>query len=121
MNFENRVAGPSYKWGSYERLLQLLRPFPVCRLCERHTSAAQNPADFPTVAQFALSSLKTLQTVLSSGDQYHLYSTATRALMTARRRGDPRAVEYWSGRPIVSISVAPYAIMLNILNLTDVP
>ena len=63
--------------------------------------------DFPAVAQFALSALKTLQVVLSPGDQYHLYSTAARALMTAHRRGDARVVEYWSGRPIVSISIAP--------------
>ncbi|KAF4614895.1 hypothetical protein D9613_003081 [Agrocybe pediades] len=70
-------------------------------------AVAEALPDFPTVAQFALSSLKTLQNVLTPGDQYHLYSTASRALVTARRRGDSRAVEYWSGRPIVSISVAP--------------
>uniref|UniRef100_A0A8H8CM97 Transport protein particle subunit trs120 n=1 Tax=Psilocybe cubensis TaxID=181762 RepID=A0A8H8CM97_PSICU len=70
-------------------------------------AVAEALPDFPTVAQFALSSLKTLQTVLTSGDQYHLYSTASRALVTARRRGDSRAVEYWSGRPIVSMSIAP--------------
>ncbi|KAF8163323.1 TRAPP II complex [Crassisporium funariophilum] len=70
-------------------------------------AVAEALPDFPAVAQFALSSLKTLQAVLTPGDQYHLYSTATRALMTARRRGDSRAVEYWSGRPIVSISIAP--------------
>ena len=68
--------------------------------------------DFPAVAQFALSSLKTLQVVLSPGDQYHLYSTATRALMTAHRRGDTRVVEYWSGRPIISISIAPSVYIL---------
>ncbi|KAJ3516627.1 hypothetical protein NLJ89_g1004 [Agrocybe chaxingu] len=61
-------------------------------------AVAEALPDFPTVAQFALSSLKTLQSVLSPGDQYHLYATASRALMTARRRGDPTAVEYWSGR-----------------------
>ncbi|KDR81631.1 hypothetical protein GALMADRAFT_239700 [Galerina marginata CBS 339.88] len=70
-------------------------------------AVAEALPDFPTVAQFALSSLKSLQSVLTPGDQYHLYSTASRALITARRRGDPRAVEYWSGRPIVSISIAP--------------
>ena len=68
--------------------------------------------DFPAVAQFALSALKTLQVVLSSGDQYHLYSTATRALTTAHRRGDARLVEYWSGRPIVSILIAPSVFIL---------
>ncbi|KAF8964707.1 TRAPP II complex [Flammula alnicola] len=70
-------------------------------------AVAEALPDFPTVAQFALSSLKSLQSVLSPGDQYHLHSTATRALITARRRGDARVVEYWSGRPIISISIAP--------------
>ncbi|KAF9482780.1 hypothetical protein BDN70DRAFT_874562 [Pholiota conissans] len=70
-------------------------------------AVAEALPDFPTVAQFALSSLKSLQGVLSPSDQYHLYSTASRALITARRRGDSRVVEYWSGRPIVSISIAP--------------
>ncbi|KAF8201813.1 transport protein particle complex subunit, partial [Pholiota molesta] len=70
-------------------------------------AVAEALPDFPAVAQFALSSLKSLQGVLSSGDQNHLYSTATRALITARRRGDSRVVEYWSGRPIISISIAP--------------
>ncbi|KAF8910953.1 transport protein particle complex subunit [Gymnopilus junonius] len=70
-------------------------------------AVAEALPDFPVVAQFALSSLKTLQSVLTPADQYHLYATASRALVTARRRGDSRAVEYWSGRPIVSISLAP--------------
>jgi len=76
--------------------------------------------DFPAVAQFALSSLKILQVVLSPGDQYHLYSTATRALMTAHRRGDARVVEYWSGRPIISISIAPFVYLLAGWMPTDV-
>ncbi|KAF8077925.1 TRAPP II complex [Lyophyllum atratum] len=70
-------------------------------------AVAEALPDFPAVAQFALSALKTLQTVLSPGDQYHLYSTSSRALITARRRGDAKSVEYWSGRPVVSITIAP--------------
>ncbi|GLB34932.1 putative transport protein Trs120 or TRAPPC9, TRAPP II complex subunit [Lyophyllum shimeji] len=70
-------------------------------------AVAEALPDFPAVAQFALSALKTLQTVLSPGDQYHLYSTSSRALATARRRGDTKSVEYWSGRPVVSITIAP--------------
>lgn len=42
---------------------------------------------------------------MSHGEQHHLYHTAARALATSRRRGDIRAVEYWSGQPIVSIEV----------------
>ncbi|KAG6879987.1 hypothetical protein C0992_008580 [Termitomyces sp. T32_za158] len=70
-------------------------------------AVAEALPDFPAVAQFALSALKTLQTVLSPGDQFHLYSTSARALATARRRGDTKSVEYWSGRPVVSITLAP--------------
>ncbi|KAG6866933.1 hypothetical protein C0991_003849 [Blastosporella zonata] len=70
-------------------------------------AVAEALPDFPAVAQFALSALKTLQTVLSPGDQYHLYSTSSRALTTARRRGDTKSIEYWSGRPVVSIMLAP--------------
>ncbi|KAJ7449836.1 TRAPP II complex [Mycena latifolia] len=69
-------------------------------------AVAEALPDYLAVAQFALSSLKTLQAVLAPGDQYHLYTTSTRALMTAHRRGDSKSVEYWSGKPIVSINLA---------------
>ncbi|KAH9926207.1 TRAPP II complex [Fomitopsis serialis] len=45
--------------------------------------------------------------VMSQSDQIHLYHTATRALTTAIRRGDRRTVEYWAGKPIVSIEMLP--------------
>ncbi|KAJ6496720.1 TRAPP II complex [Mycena vitilis] len=70
-------------------------------------AVAEALPDYLAVAQFALSSLKTLQSVLAPGDQYHLYTTSTRALMTAHRRGDSKSVEYWSGKPLVSISLSP--------------
>ncbi|KAE9396079.1 hypothetical protein BT96DRAFT_1041682 [Gymnopus androsaceus JB14] len=70
-------------------------------------AVAEALPDFLAVAQYALSSLKTLQEFLEPGDQYHLYSTAARAMQTARRRGAMKAVEYWSGRPVVSIALAP--------------
>lgn len=70
-------------------------------------AVAEALPDFPAVAQFALSALKTLQAVLSPGDQYHLYSTSARALTTARRRGDNKYVEYWSGSPVMSVTVVP--------------
>ncbi|KAF7323014.1 hypothetical protein HMN09_00081100 [Mycena chlorophos] len=69
-------------------------------------AVAEALPDYLAVAQYALASLKTLQTVLAPGDQYHLYATSTRALMTAHRRGDTRSVEYWSGKPIVSINLS---------------
>ncbi|KAJ7235474.1 TRAPP II complex [Mycena haematopus] len=71
-------------------------------------AVAEALPDYLAVAQFALSSLKTLpQAVLSAGDQYHLYTTSNRALMTAHRRGDSKSVEYWSGKPLVSINLSP--------------
>lgn len=70
-------------------------------------AVAEALPDYPAVAQFCLSALKTLHIVMSHGDQHHFYSTAARALSTARRRGDSRRVDYWSGRPIVSIETLP--------------
>ncbi|KAJ7774579.1 TRAPP II complex [Mycena maculata] len=74
-------------------------------------AVAEALPDFLAVAQFALSSLKTLQAVLAPGDQYHLYTTSNRALMTAHRRGDSKSVEYWSGKPLVSISLSSFPLV----------
>ncbi|KDQ60798.1 hypothetical protein JAAARDRAFT_31778 [Jaapia argillacea MUCL 33604] len=63
--------------------------------------------NYPAVAQFALSALKSLHPVLSEKDQLELHATAAHALETTKRRGDQRWVEYWSGRPIVSIELSP--------------
>jgi hypothetical protein len=63
--------------------------------------------DYSAVAQFSLSALKTLHPLLTSQDQQHLYATASRALATAKRRGERSTVDYWSGKPIVSIEVTP--------------
>ncbi|KAH9901034.1 TRAPP II complex [Cubamyces lactineus] len=70
-------------------------------------AVAEALPDYPAVAQFSLSSLKLLHPVMSPGDQHHLYSTASRALLTAKRRGDRRAMDYWSGKPVVSIEILP--------------
>ncbi|KAI0031712.1 TRAPP II complex [Vararia minispora EC-137] len=59
------------------------------------------------VAQFAFSALKSLHTVLSDDDQLSLFGSASRALTAARRRGDPRIIEYWSGQPVVSVELVP--------------
>ncbi|KAK2466897.1 hypothetical protein APHAL10511_001155 [Amanita phalloides] len=68
-------------------------------------AVAEALPDFPAVAQFAAASLRTLRLNLTPADQFHLYSTSTRALATARRRGDSRMIEYWSGQPILNISI----------------
>ena len=63
--------------------------------------------DYPSVAQFSLSALKTLYRVMSQGDQQNMYNTATRALATAKRRGENKCVDYWSGQPVVSMEILP--------------
>ncbi|KAI0703613.1 TRAPP II complex [Cytidiella melzeri] len=70
-------------------------------------AVAEALPDYPSVAQFSLSALRTLHLVMSQGDQHHLYNTALKALSTAKRRGDSRCVEYWSGQPLVSIEIVP--------------
>ncbi|KAJ7632643.1 transport protein Trs120 or TRAPPC9 TRAPP II complex subunit-domain-containing protein [Roridomyces roridus] len=74
-------------------------------------AVAEALPDFLAVAQFALSSLKTLQNVLAAGDQHHLYTTSARALTTAHRRGVSKSVEYWSGKPLVNISLSSFPLV----------
>ncbi|CAK5277407.1 unnamed protein product [Mycena citricolor] len=69
-------------------------------------AVAEALPDYLSVAQFSLSALRTLQNVLAPGDQYHLYTTSGRALVTAHRRGETRSVEHWSGKPLISISLS---------------
>lgn len=70
--------------------------------------------DHAAVAQFSLSALKTLHLVMSHSDQPHMYSVASRALATVRRRGDNRCVDYWAGKPIISIEVLPYVFLFHL-------
>ncbi|KAI0720991.1 TRAPP II complex [Cerioporus squamosus] len=70
-------------------------------------AVAEALPDYMAVAQFALSSLKLLHPVMSPRDQHEIYSQASKAMMTAKRRGDARAVDYWSGQPISGIAVLP--------------
>ncbi|KAJ8078800.1 hypothetical protein AAF712_001246 [Marasmius tenuissimus] len=69
-------------------------------------AVAEALPDFLAVAQYALSSLTGLK-ILTPGDQHHLYVTAARALLTAKRRGSSKMIEFWPERPIVSITLAP--------------
>ena len=64
--------------------------------------------EYSTVAQFDLSALRALDTILGPSEQSYLYSNSAKALVTARRRGDDRRVEYWSGNPVVSVEISPY-------------
>lgn len=44
--------------------------------------------------------------VLAPADQQHLYATSGRALTTAQRRGETTQIEYWAGRPVVSVAIS---------------
>ncbi|KAH9946027.1 TRAPP II complex [Epithele typhae] len=70
-------------------------------------AVAEALPDYPAVAQFSFSALKLLHPVMTARDQHQLYTTGTRALATAMRRGDRRAVDYWSSQPVVSLEVLP--------------
>ena len=68
--------------------------------------------DHVSVAQFAFSALKALQTAMGPADHHHLFTTALKALATAKRRGDERKLEYWAENPILSVEVMPYVVRL---------
>jgi hypothetical protein len=70
---------------------------------------SQVSADYAAVVQFALSTLRTLYFHLTAQEQQLLYNTTLRALQVARRRGEELNIEFWSGRPVVSVEVTPYA------------
>ncbi|KAF8844938.1 hypothetical protein BDN67DRAFT_942470 [Paxillus ammoniavirescens] len=70
-------------------------------------AVAEALPDQLAVARFALSALKTMHSMLTTNDQYHLYQTASRALAVTRRRGDTSTIEYWAGCPVHSIAVLP--------------
>ncbi|KAH7914700.1 TRAPP II complex [Hygrophoropsis aurantiaca] len=73
-------------------------------------AVAEALPDHLVVGRIALSALKSMHSVLSIGDQFHLYQTASRALAITRRRGDAGLVEYWADCPILSIAVTPLPI-----------
>jgi hypothetical protein len=92
------------------------KPSPSLRHCQVRRSSASllisdSCVDPPSVAQFALSALKSFHAILSEDDQYHMYQTSTRALTAAKRRGETRLIDYWSGRPVVSIELLLYVIV----------
>ncbi|PCH38067.1 hypothetical protein WOLCODRAFT_114758 [Wolfiporia cocos MD-104 SS10] len=95
---DDLVEGPQEPFGWPELQIGIVR---------EAIAVAEALPDYPSVAQFSLSALKVLHPVMSQSDQFHLYHTATRALATAIRRGDRRTVEYWAGRPCISIEVLP--------------
>ncbi|KAG1715706.1 hypothetical protein ID866_1469 [Astraeus odoratus] len=70
-------------------------------------AVAEALPDYLAVARISLSALKTMHAVLATSDQYHLYQTASRALNVLKRRGETTTVEWWAGRPSISIALQP--------------
>lgn len=65
--------------------------------------AANLIKELPSLAQFSLSSLRILYSHLNASEQYSLYVAARNAIQVSQRRGENIVLEYWSGRPVVSV------------------
>ena len=106
------MAGRNCKSVSFERPSPSQKHFQVRRF--KFSASPLIPdscVDPPSVAQFSLSALKSLHAVISDDDQYHMYFTSSKALTAAKRRGETRLIEYWSGKPVVSIELLQYVIV----------
>ena len=104
---EEVYGWPELQVGVIREAIAVAESLPGMQMFSSHSPQLTSFVDYPTVAQIALSALKTMHLSLASGDQYHLYSTSNRSLTTASRRGDTRQIEYWAGRSVISIAVSP--------------
>lgn len=68
-------------------------------------AVAEALPELPSLTQFSLSSLRALYTHLTASEQHSLYIAAKNAVQVSQRRGEDFRVEYWSGRPVVSVEV----------------
>lgn len=92
------------------KLLQLRRRCQVCcALIGEYNEYSRYP-DYPSVAQFSLSALKTLRPYLDADDQDRLHAKSVESLRVAVRRGDQRCIEYWSGKPVLDVTLAPHVL-----------
>ena len=97
---------------SFGKPSQSLRLYQV-RRSSTSSLISDSCVDPPSVAQFSLSALTSFGEILSDDDQYHMYQTSSKALTAAKRRGETRLIDYWSGRPIVSIELIQCVIVKN--------
>jgi hypothetical protein len=95
---------------SFARPLLWQRHFPVSRIL-REQAVFEAAPDPLAVACISLSALRTMHSVLASGDQHHLYQTAGRNLAVMHRRGDASTVEYWAEDPVMGVALLPYVIL----------
>lgn len=107
---------PELQVGSVKEALAIAQALPgqsSHRTCSPTTSDPRYLADFLAVAQMAYSALKALQPAMDVREHHHLFESASRALATAKRRGDERKLGYWADNPVVAIQ----AILLVLLDL----
>ncbi|KZT42062.1 hypothetical protein SISSUDRAFT_980977 [Sistotremastrum suecicum HHB10207 ss-3] len=88
------VERPPYGWGELQ-----------VGVIREAVAIAQELPDHTAIAQFSLSALKLYTNHFSPEEQHQFYMSSQRALTTARRRGEDRKVEYWSGNPILSLEI----------------
>ena len=102
------IGWPELQIGIVREAIAVVEALPGIALSQPFEfSLTAGRLDYAAVAQFCLSALKNLHPVMTATDQNQLYAGATRALATAKRRGDSRTVEYWTGTPIVTIELSP--------------
>ena len=63
--------------------------------------------DHASVAQFSLSTLRSLHEFITPQEQQHLAQAAIRAINISRRRGIFRSMEFWFDGPLVGLDLAP--------------
>lgn len=102
------IGWPELQIGIVREAIAVAEALPGIAVSHRFEySLIPDRIDHAAVTQFCFSALKNLHPVMTATDQNQLYVGATRALATAKRRGDPRTVEYWTGTPIVTIELTP--------------
>src|SRR5216684_3616712 len=103
-HLRTHMAGQSCKLALFAKPSQSLRRYQV-RESSTSPLISDSCVDPPSVAQFSLSALKALHTAFGDDDQYYMYNAASEALTAAKRRGETRLLDFWSGRPVVSIEL----------------
>ena len=116
------MAGQNCKLASFAKPCQSQRRYQV-RKSNASPLVSDSCVDPPSVAQFSLSALKALYTVFGEDDQHHMYHAANEALTAAKRRGDTRLLDHWSGRPVISIELLQYVFVgttsISLVDLTS--
>ncbi|KAI5122948.1 hypothetical protein M0805_006829 [Coniferiporia weirii] len=102
-------SGAHYTDQVYRRtpLTQYVWPDLQVGMVREALAIAETLPDYPAVASFALSALRSLHSRLEPEDQFHFFTASARAMTTVRRRGDERKLEYWPAEVVASIKFMP--------------